>query len=190
MLNHVKVIRPGLLTIAMLLVGGLWLSSARAEDTAAVAAEAGDSFVIGAGLVIGLPGTGDSAVDEGLVERSIVGVLKRAGVDAWKGRIEPGRIAKVIVMAEVPPDGEPGTPLAITVTAVGDATSLAGGTLLATPLRRTNGKVHAVAQGQIATGDRAATVDGRQENSRMGGREVGMAEGGIVIGRAQEMAAN
>src|SRR5215470_3213179 len=123
MLNHMKVIRPGLLTIAMLLVSGLWLASARAEDTAA-AAEAGDSFVIGTGLVIGLTGTGDSAVDEGLVERSIVGVLKRAGVDAWKGRIEPGRVAKVIVMAELPPDGEPGTPLTITVTAVGDATSL------------------------------------------------------------------
>ena len=190
MLNHVKVIRPGLLTVAMLLVSSLWLTSARAEDAAAEAAEAGDSFVIGTGLVIGLAGTGDSEVDERLVESSIVGVLKRAGVDAWKGRIEPGRVAKVLVMAELPPDGEPGTPLTITVTAVGDATSLAGGTLLATPLRRTNGKVHAVAQGQIAMEDRVATVDGRQENSPMGGREVGMAEGGMVIARAQEMAAN
>jgi len=188
MLNHVTLIRPGLLTVAMLLASSLWPASARAEDATAKAAEAGDSFVIGTGLVIGLAGTGDSEVDERLVERSIVGVLKRAGVDAWEGQIEPGRVAEVIVTAELPPSGEPGTPFTIIVTAVGDATSLAGGTLLATPLRRTNGKVHAVAQGQIAMEDQVATVEGRQENSPMGWREVGMVEGGIVIGRVQEMA--
>lgn len=176
MLNHMNRIRPGLLTAAMLLMSSLWLAPARAEDVPAEAAEADDSFVIGTGVVIGLDGTGDSAVDESLVERSIVGVLKKAGLDAWKGEIEPGRIAKVIVTAELAPNSRPGTPLTITVTAVGDATSLAGGTLLPTPLRYTDGTVQAVGQGQIALKDNVATIDGDQKGS-------------IVVAHVQQLAA-
>src|SRR6266850_3075485 len=176
MLNQVNLMRPRLLTLATLLVSSLWLAPARGEDAPAVTAEAGDSFVIGTGLVIGLSGTGDSEVDERLVERSIVGFLKQAGADAWEGQIEPGRIAKVIVTAELPPNAKPGTPLTITVTAVGDATSLAGGTLLPTPLRHTSGEIHSVAQGQIATKGNAATVDDEQKD-------------GIVTGHVQQLAA-
>jgi flagellar P-ring protein precursor FlgI len=72
----------------------------------------------------------------------------------------PGRAAKVIVTAELP--SEPGMPLKITVTPVGDATSLAGGTLLATPLRHTTGKVHTVAQGQIEMDGKVASIDDQQ----------------------------
>jgi flagellar P-ring protein precursor FlgI len=164
--NHANLIRHRLLTVTTLLVSSLWLAPAEAAET-------DDSFVIGTGLVIGLAGTGDSVIDERLVERSIVGVLKRAGADAWEGQIEPGRIAKVIVTAELSPTG---TALTITVTAVGDATSLAGGILLATPLRYTDGTVHSVGQGQVAMKDDVATVDGEQK-------------GGVVVARVQQVTA-
>lgn len=152
------IIQPRLLTLAMLLVSSLWLAPARGEDAPADAAESADSFVIGTGLVVGLAGTGDSTVDGAAVERSIVGVLRRAGLEPWRGEIAPGRVAKVIVMAELPPNTEPGMPLIITVTAAGDATSLAGGTLLATPLRYSSGRVHSVGQGRIAMENQVATV--------------------------------
>src|SRR5215470_13039463 len=94
-LNRLK-----LLAIAMLLVSSLVPAFAKAE-------EAEDRFAVGTGLVIGLAGTGDSEVDERLLEKSIIGVLKRAGVDVWQGQIEPGRVAKVIVTAELSPAGKP-----------------------------------------------------------------------------------
>jgi len=126
-----------------------WLAPAEAEESE-------DTVVVGTGLVIGLSGTGDSRIDERLVERSVVGLFKTMGIDPWVTKIAPGRAAKVIVTAELPL--APGTPRRIGVTPVGDATSLAGGTLLATPLRYATGKVHSVAQGQIVMNGQAALV--------------------------------
>jgi flagellar P-ring protein FlgI len=122
---------------------------AAAQDTAVVAAGNRTEIVMGVGLVIGLPGTGDSEVDKGLVDSSIVGVLKRAGLDMWHGQIEPGRVAKVVVTAQLPADPSDGARLVASVSAVGNAASLAGGTLLATPLRDQNGKLYAIGQGSI-----------------------------------------
>lgn len=185
MLNYVNSsVRPRLLALVMLLVSSMWLAPAKAAETA-------DSFVIGTGFVIGLAGTGDSAVDETLVERSIVGVLRQAGMDPWRGEIVPGRIARVIVTAELPPNAAPGTPLTFTVTAVGDAASLAGGTLLPTPLRLTNGTVYRIGEGQVAVVDRVATVAKRQEGSPTGERTVAIVTGTITFGgHAQELAAD
>jgi flagellar P-ring protein precursor FlgI len=117
------------------------------------------SVVIGVGLVIGLPGTGDAAVDETFVETSIVGVLRRAGLDLWRGQIKPGRIAKVMVTAELPADAADGTRVAVGVAAIGDATSLAGGTLLATPLRDEDGRVYTVGQGRVEVGNQVADAE-------------------------------
>lgn len=167
-------VQPKLLTLALLLVSSLGLAPARAEEAPAAAVESADSFVIGTGLVIGLAGTGDSRVDDAAVARSIVGLLERTGLEPWRGAIAPGRVAKVIVTAELPPDAAPGTPLVITVTAVGDATSLAGGTLLATPLRYSSGRVHSVGQGRIALKNQVATVGDPQ----------------VVSGYVQVLAAN
>ena len=154
MLSPMNFIRPRPLILATLLVSSLWPAAAKAEESQ-------DTFVIGTGLVVGLSGTGDSHVDGRFVDKSIVGVLKKAGLEAWRDEIVPGHIAKVIVTAELPP--EPGMPLKITLIPAGDATSLAGGTLLATPLRYTTGKIHAVAQGQIGVDGQIASVDGQQQ---------------------------
>jgi len=154
MTSDVNFVRPRLLIIATLLVSSLWLGPAGAEESE-------DRFVIGTGIVIGLAGTGDSEVDESLVAKSIVGVLKRAGLDVWKGQIEPGRIAKVIVTVELSPAGKA---LATTVTAIGDATSLAGGTLLATPLRYSDGAVQSMGQGRVVMKNDISTVDGERKD--------------------------
>lgn len=148
--NHVNLARPGLFTAAMLpLVDSLWLSPTRAEESE-------DTLVVGTGLVIGLHGTGDGQIDERLVERSIVGLFKAMGIAPWDDQVVPGRAAKVIVTAELPLD--PGIAPKVTVTPVGNATSLAGGTLLATPLRYATGKVHSVAQGRIVMDGQTASV--------------------------------
>jgi flagellar basal body P-ring protein FlgI len=145
MIDRTKLTRRKLLALAVMLLGGLWfipIESASAGDPS-------DTFVIGSGIVVGLPGTGDSIVDQRAVDRSIVGLFRHMGADVWGDQIAPHRVAKVIVVVELPRDREHGAPLVVTVTPAGDATSLVGGTLLATPLRYSDGQIYAVGQGQI-----------------------------------------
>lgn len=119
--------------------------------------DSGNNIVMGVGLVVGLPGTGDSDVDAGFVERSIVGVLRRAGLELWPDQIKPGRVAKVVVSAQLPANPSRGTHLVVSIAAIGNAASLAGGTLLATPLRDLNGNLYAIGQGSIAAGGQLAS---------------------------------
>lgn len=135
--------------------------------------------VVGIGVVVGLSGTGDSRLDDGLIESSIIGVLRQVGLDVWHGQIEPGRVAKVVVTAELPLKPGRGARLAVDVTALGDATSLAGGTLLATPLRDPDGKVLAIGQGRIEVGKRMGASAGQEEREA---RAVTLAEGTFVDG--------
>jgi flagellar P-ring protein precursor FlgI len=142
---------------ALLLAAGLvFPATAIAQDTVAALPGSNTEIVMGVGLVVGLNGTGDSEVDQNLVDGSIVGVLKRAGLDMWHDQIRPGRVAKVIVTAQLQANASEGTRLIASVSAVGNATSLAGGTLLATPLRDQNGKLYAIGQGSIGTGGQLA----------------------------------
>jgi len=138
-----------LLGIAMLAVA-LAMRPAAADETRTV--------VLGVGLVVGLPGTGDSTVDDALVESSLVGVLRRAGLDLWPGQIAPGRVAKVMVTAELPEHPRAGSALSVSVTPIGDAASLAGGTLLATPLRDQDGTLYGVGQGPVDSGAQFAAL--------------------------------
>lgn len=155
-----------LLSAGIPAAGGLLatLSGAAADERPKSAALSGQdtqsaNVVIGVGLVIGLAGTGDAAVDHRFVDGSIVGMLKRAGLDLWRGQIEPGRIAKVLVTAELPAGPIDGKRVAVSVTAIGDASSLAGGTLLVTPLKDADGKVYAVGQGQVEIGNQVAGTE-------------------------------
>ncbi len=128
---------------------------ARADDSgtsklASAASEQG--MLVGVGVVIGLPGTGDSAIDANAIESSIIGILKRAGLEPWRDQIKPGRVAVVILSAQLPDGAGDGTKIAVSVSAIGDARSIAGGTLLVAPLRDADGTVHAIGQGLIAAG--------------------------------------
>ncbi|MGH6928066.1 MAG: flagellar basal body P-ring protein FlgI [Dongiaceae bacterium] len=152
--------------------------SARAEPADQVAA-VDSNVLVGVGLVIGLPGTGDSTIDQDVVDASIVGVLKRAGLEPWRGQIRPGYVAVVMVSAELPRGSGDGTKIDVSISAIGDARSIAGGTLLVAPLRDPDGIVHATGQGLIA---REASTAVTIQVGAAGLREAQIAEG-AVIGR-------
>jgi len=149
---RVRTLFAVLLAGIMIAVSGM---SASAGDTAvasAVPATGHANLLYGVGLVVGLPGTGDSVVDQELVDRSIVGVLKRAGIEPWRGAIAPGRIAAVTLSAELPEGATDGVKVEVHLTPIGNARSLSGGTLLIAPLHGADGVVYALGQGSVESG--------------------------------------
>jgi flagellar P-ring protein precursor FlgI len=137
-----------------------------------------EDMLVGVGVVIGLPGTGDSRIDANAIDSSIVGILKRAGLEPWRGQIKPGRIAVVMLSAQLPDGARDGTRIAVSISAIGDARSIAGGTLLAAPLRDSGGTVHAIGQGLIAAdGVPSAAIIAASDTSMRSGA---LAQGAIL----------
>lgn len=127
--------------------------------------------LVGYGLVVGLNGTGDSASTQFTVQ-SLVNMMERLGVTVDPNTVKVSNVAAVIVTAELPPFSRAGTAIDVSVSSVGDANNLAGGTLLMTPLKAADGKIYAVAQGplvvgSLAFGGKAAKV---QKNHPTAGR--------------------
>ncbi len=112
-----------------------------------------DNMLIGYGLVVGLNGTGDKQQTFFSVQ-TLANMLQRMGVNVSSQvlTIQVRNIAAVFVTANLPPFARPGTKLDVTVSSIGDAKSLAGGTLLITPLRAPDNQVYAVAQGSLVIG--------------------------------------
>lgn len=144
MMQRGRALAAALAAVLMLLAPA---PAARADQAGAPTEE---GMLVGVGVVIGLPGTGDSTVDTNAIDSSIVGVLKRAGLEPWRDQIKPGRIAVVMLSAELPDGARDGTAIAVSISAIGDARSIAGGTLLVAPLRDADGTVQAIGQGLIA----------------------------------------
>ncbi|QFU20472.1 flagellar basal body P-ring protein FlgI [Shewanella eurypsychrophilus] len=122
-----------------------------------------DNQLVGYGLVVGLDGTGDRTQVR-FTSQSVVNMLKQFGVQL-DGRTDPKlkNVAAVAVHATVPPLASPGQTLDITVSSLGDAKSLRGGTLLMTPLRAVDGEIYAVAQGNLVVG--GVSAQGRNGTS-------------------------
>lgn len=117
-----------------------------------------DNLLVGYGLVVGLTGTGDSLRSSPFTRESVMAMLNRLGVNTRLGgpggagsSINTRNTAAVMVTAKLPPFARQGTPIDVTVSAMGDARSLRGGTLLVTPLMGADGEVYAVAQGTLAS---------------------------------------
>ena len=108
--------------------------------------------LIGYGLVVGLNGTGDTLNNTPFTKQSLQGMLERLGVNIRGQQIRTGNVAAVMVTANLPPFATQGTRIDVTASAMGDAKSLLGGTLLVTPLLGADGNVYAVAQGSLAIG--------------------------------------
>ncbi|MFC6587684.1 flagellar basal body P-ring protein FlgI [Sulfitobacter pacificus] len=126
-----------------------------------------ENHLIGYGLVVGLLGTGDKLNSSPFTRESIRGMLERLGVANLEGSdLKTKNTAAVMVTAKLPPFARRGSPIDITVSSLGDATSLRGGTLLITPLTGADGAIYAVAQGAVATsgyrveGNAATVVEG------------------------------
>ena len=111
-----------------------------------------DNQLIGYGLVVGLNGTGDKLNGNAFTEQSLVAFLERLGVNTRGQQLKSKNVAAVTVTAELHAHARQGSRVDVTVSALGDAKSLLGGTLLATPLYAADGEVYAVAQGALTVG--------------------------------------
>lgn len=111
-----------------------------------------DNMLLGYGLVVGLSGTGDRLRNNAFTEQSLLAFLERQGVNARGQDLRTRNVAAVTVTATLPGFARTGGRMDVSVSAMGDAQSLLGGTLLATPLYGADGNVYAVAQGPLAVG--------------------------------------
>ncbi len=140
----------------MFIVCGLWSvvygvsPSVRVKDIGHVL-EARENQLMGFGLVVGLRNSGDGS-QTGFTQQAFTNLLSRMGMMPQSINFKTRNVAAVMVTASLPPFVRPGQKIDVTVSSVGDATSLQGGTLLITPLQGVNGDVYAVAQGSLLVG--------------------------------------
>ena len=149
-----------LLHVALGLAGLLVWGAAAAERVKDLAYVAGvrANQLVGYGLVVGLDGTGDQTSQAPFTIQSLMGMLARFGVKV-PSNVNPQlkNVAAVAVHAELPPFARPGQRIDVTVSAIGNAKSLRGGTLLMTPLKGADGRVYAIAQGNLVVGGLSAS---------------------------------
>lgn len=117
--------------------------------------------LVGYGLVMGLDGTGDGNKSVFTI-RSIAGMLEKMGMTVAPGQIKVKNTAAVMVTADLPPFARPGGRISVTVSSIGDAKSLQGGTLIFTPLKGADGRIYAIAQGPVSVGGFSASGAGGQ----------------------------
>lgn len=137
--------------------------------------------LVGYGLVVGLNGTGDTLRNAPFTQQSIQSMLDRMGVSIRTGTTRTRNVAAVIVTAELPPFSAKGSRIDVTISSIGDATSLSGGSLVLTPLSAPNNEIFAVAQGPIAVGGLSAA--GRNESVVQGVPTVGRIPNGALVER-------
>lgn len=141
--------------------------------------------LIGYGLVVGLNKTGDRRQTI-FSAQTLANMLEKLGLQVPGGNIKIENVAAVLVTTELPPFARAGARLDVTVSSVGDARSLQGGTLVATPLRGPDGSLHALAQGPLTIGGFGA---GRGGNSvQVNHLTVGRVPGGALVQAGQNAA--
>lgn len=169
--------------IYLVLITGLFLPSVcaadRIKDLASIQGVRNNQL-IGYGLVVGLDGTGDLTVQTPFTVQSIINMLGQLGVNLPPGtNLQLRNVAAVMVTATLPAFAKPGQHIDVTVSSLGNAKSLRGGTLLMTPLKGADNQVYAMAQGSLLVGGIGAAAGGSsvQVNHLSAGRIAG---GGIV----------
>ncbi|MGQ9724500.1 MAG: flagellar basal body P-ring protein FlgI [Tepidimonas sp.] len=144
-----------------LVVAATWASAQsqqRIKDVVSVQGVRSNQLV-GYGLVVGLDGTGDG--NNAYTSRSLSNFMQQMGVSLPPGiTVQPKNVAAVLVTAELPPFARPGQSIDVTVSSVGSAKSLRGGTLIQTPLRGADGAVYALAQGNVVVAGAGAAAGG------------------------------
>ena len=132
-----------------------------------------ENMLIGYGLVVGLDGTGDRIRNTPFTRESLVSMLERLGVNIRSELLDTENIAAVMVTARLPAFSTQGANIDVSVSALGDAQSLRGGTLLVTPLYGADGEAYAIAQGPVAVsgfsvrGQAASLTNGVPTNGRI-----------------------
>jgi flagellar P-ring protein precursor FlgI len=154
--------------------------AARIKDLAQVSGMRNNQLV-GYGLVVGLSGTGDKSGSDFTVQ-SIYNMLDKMGVRVDKATLKPKNVAAVMVTAQMPVSAKPGGRLDVTVSSLGDASSLLGGVLLVTPLKGVDGNIYAIAQGSLLVGGVSAQGAGASVSKNI--TTVGLIPGGANVERA------
>ncbi|MGY2046916.1 flagellar basal body P-ring protein FlgI [Methylobacterium sp. JK268] len=158
--------------LAAILLAGPALALSRVKDLAAIEGVRPNQLV-GYGIVVGLNGTGDTLNNVPFTKQSVQAMLERLGVNTRGATMRTANLAAVMVTASLPPFATQGTRIDVTVSSLGDAKSLQGGTLLVTPLLGADGEVYALAQGSLAIagfqaeGDAAKITRGVPTNGRI-----------------------
>jgi flagellar P-ring protein precursor FlgI len=139
-----------------------------------------ENQLLGYGLVVGLNGTGDSTKTE-FTTQSVSSMLQRLGVTVLPSHVKAKNVAAVAISATIGPFRKSGDRLDVTISSLGDATSLSGGILLQTPLAGADGKVYAVAQGSVSLGGYGASSGGAAVSA--GHPTVGRIPNGALVER-------
>ena len=136
--------------------------------------------VVGYGLVVGLPGTGDQTTEIPYTIQTITNMLRHMGINLPAGQfMQPNNVSAVMVTGSIPPEAQPGQKFNVTVSAMGNASSLGGGILLMTQLHGANGRVYAQAQGSLlVTG---SSAQGATASLTVNNPDVGRVEDGGVV---------
>ena len=166
--------------LAMVLTAGTADAAVRIKDIATIGGMR-DNQLVGYGIVVGLLGTGDTMRNAPFTEQAVQSMLDRMGINVRNVPLRARNVAAVIVTASLPALVSRGTPIDVTVSAMGDATSLMGGTLVMTPLMGGDGQTHAVAQGSVSVSGFAQT--GQAEVLTQGVPTAGRIANGAIVER-------
>jgi flagellar P-ring protein precursor FlgI len=151
------------LTFAVASAAVWWPVAAEAARVKEVASVQGvrSNQLVGYGLVVGLDGTGDQTTQTPFTTQSLQAMLQQMGVTVPAGtNMQLRNVAAVMVTAQLPAFAQPGQAIDVTVSSMGNAKSLRGGTLIATPLKGADGQIYAIAQGNVVIGGAGASAGG------------------------------
>ncbi|MDW8468024.1 MAG: flagellar basal body P-ring protein FlgI [Burkholderiales bacterium] len=180
-LSFVPAVLRALAAAAALAAGGA-AQAERVKDLASFQGARANQLV-GYGLVVGLDGSGDQTTQTPFTVQSVVSMLGQMGVNLPPGvSLQLRNVAAVMVTAVLPPFARPGQTLDVTVSSLGNAKSLRGGTLLLTPLKGADGQVYALAQGNVVVGGAGAAAGGSR--AQVNQLNAGRIPAGATVERA------
>ncbi|TXJ01300.1 MAG: flagellar basal body P-ring protein FlgI [Aquabacterium sp.] len=164
-MNTTSTLTKPLIALAFVAASALswWPMEAQAVRLKEIAAVQGvrSNQLMGYGLVVGLDGTGDQTTQTPFTTQSLTAMLQQMGVNLPAGtNMQLKNVASVLVTATLPAFAQPGQAIDINVSSMGNAKSLRGGTLIATPLKGADGQIYALAQGNVVVGGAGASAGG------------------------------
>jgi flagellar P-ring protein precursor FlgI len=187
MRDYTKLSAAGLWLMAIALIGALLIAlPARAERIKDLATVQGvrQNQLIGYGLVVGLDGSGDQTTQTPFTVQSLTSMLSQLGVNLPPGTsLQLKNVAAVMMTAALPSFAKPGQTIDVTVSSMGNAKSLRGGTLLLAPLKGADGQVYAMAQGNVLVGGVGASTPGGS-SVQVNHLSVGRISAGATVERA------
>ncbi len=174
-----KFIQTNLICAVLLALLPASAQAARLKDIADIEGVRGNQLY-GYGIIIGLNGTGDGKID--FTNKSLSNMLEKMGVRVDPKDVKVKNVASVLITSTLPPFARPGSKLDVTLSSLGDAKSIQGGTLLMAPLRGADGNVYAVAQGSVSVG--GFSVEGGGDSAQKNHPTVGLISNGGLVERA------